>query len=158
MIAPLDRKLFREIARMKGQIIAVSLVMACGLTMMIMTRSLIQTLENTRETYYREYAMADMFARVKRAPLAMTDRIAEIPGVAAVETRVVVDVTLDLPELDVPATGHVISLPLDGGEQKLNRVVLRKGRFPAPMNAARWFSARPLPRRITWCPAMNWRR
>jgi putative ABC transport system permease protein len=132
MIAPLDRKLFREIARMKGQIIAVSLVMACGLTMMIMTRSLIQTLENTRETYYREYAMADMFARVKRAPLAMTDRIAEIPGVAAVETRVVVDVTLDLPELDVPATGHVISLPLDGGEQKLNRVVLRKGRFPRP--------------------------
>ncbi len=132
MISPLDRKLLRELAKMKGQVIAVSLVMACGLTMMIMTRSLILTLENARAAYYQENAMADIFARVKRAPLSLNERLQAIPAVATVETRVVVDVTLDLPGLSVPATGHMISLPEDGGEQKLNRVMLRKGRFPSP--------------------------
>ena len=44
----------------------------------------------------------------------------------------VVDVTLDLPGLAEPATGHIISLPEDGGPQKLNRVFLRSGRFPRP--------------------------
>jgi putative ABC transport system permease protein len=129
---PLDRKLLRELGRMKGQILAVSLVMACGLTMMIMTRSLILTLESTREAYYQQFAFADVFASVKRAPLAVADRMAAIPGVAAVEARVVVDVSLDLPELAAPATGHIVSLPEDGSAQKLNRVMLRSGRFPRP--------------------------
>ena len=53
MIDPLDRKLLRDLGRMKGQVVAVSLVMACGLAMMIMTRSLILTLESTRAGYYQ---------------------------------------------------------------------------------------------------------
>lgn len=130
MIHPLDRKLLRDLGKMKGQVFAVSLVMACGLAMMIMTRSLIMTLETTRETYYQKYAMADIFATLKRAPLAVADQLATLPGVATVETRVAVEVTLDLPGLSEPATGHIISLPEDGGPQKLNRLFLRTGRFP----------------------------
>ena len=130
MISPLDRKLLRDIGKMKGQVVAVSLVMACGLAMMIMTRSLILTLESTREAYYQKNAMADIFATLKRAPLAVGEQIAALPGVATVETRVAVDVTLDLPGLAEPATGHIISLPEDGGPQKLNRLFLRTGRFP----------------------------
>jgi putative ABC transport system permease protein len=130
MISPLDRKLLRDLAKMKGQVLAVSLVMACGLAMMIMTRSLIMTLETTRSTYYQRYAMADVFATLKRAPLSVADEIRTLPGVATVETRVAVDVTLDLPGLSEPATGHIISLPEDGGPQKLNRLFLRSGRFP----------------------------
>jgi len=117
---------------MKGQVVAVSLVMACGLTMMIMTRSLIRTLESTRAAYYQQYAMADVFASLKRAPLAVADRIAELPGVSVVEPRVAVDVTLDLPGLSEPATGHIVSLPEDGSEPKLNKVFLRSGRMPEP--------------------------
>ena len=132
MISPLDRKLLRDLARMKGQVVAVSLVMACGLAMMIMTRSLILTLESTRDAYYQKYALADVFASLKRAPLAMADRVAELPGVSRVEARVAVDVTLDLPWLSEPATGHIISLPEDGSEPKLNRVFLRSGRMPQP--------------------------
>ncbi len=130
MISPLDRKLLRDLAKMKGQVFAVSLVMACGLAMMIMTRSLIMTLETTRTTYYQRYAMADIFATLKRAPLSVADQLATLPGVATVETRVAVDVTLDLPGLSEPATGHIISLPDDGGPQKLNRLFLRSGRMP----------------------------
>ena len=132
MIDPLDRKLLRDLGRMKGQVLAVSLVMASGLCMMIMTRSLILTLESARAAYYQQYALADVFAGLKRAPLAVAERIASVPGVAAVETRVVVEVTLDLPGLAAPATGHIISLPEDGAPQKLNRVFLRSGRFPRP--------------------------
>ncbi len=130
MIDPLDLKLLRDLGRMKGQVLAVSLVMACGLTMMIMTRSLILTLESTRAAYYQQYALADIFASLKRAPLAVADRLTTLPGVATVETRVVVEVTLDLPGLSAPATGHIISLPEDGAAPKLNRVFLRAGRFP----------------------------
>ncbi len=130
MISPLDLKLLRDLGKMKGQVFAVSLVMACGLAMMIMTRSLIMTLETTRSTYYQKYAMADIFATLKRAPLSVADQLATLSGVATVETRVAVDVTLDLPGLSEPATGHIISLPEDGGPQKLNRLFLRSGRFP----------------------------
>ena len=132
MLSPLDRKLLRDLARMKGQVVAVSLVMACGLAMMIMTRSLILTLESTRDAYYQKYALADVFGSLKRAPLDMADRVAELPGVSRVEARVAVDVTLDLPWLSEPATGHIISLPEDGSEPKLNRVFLRSGRMPQP--------------------------
>ncbi|NJM38880.1 MAG: ABC transporter permease [Akkermansiaceae bacterium] len=130
MISPLDRKLLRDLAKMKGQVLAVSLVMACGLAMMIMTRSLVMTLETTRVTYYQKHAMADIFVSLKRAPLSVAERISALPGVAMLEARVAVDVTLDLPGLSEPATGHIISLPEDGGEQKLNRLFLRSGRFP----------------------------
>lgn len=130
MISPLDRKLLRDLGKMKGQVFAVSLVMACGLAMMIMTRSLILTMETARSTYYQRHAMADVFATLKRAPLSVADRLATLPGVATVETRVAVDVTLDLPGLSEPATGHIISLPEDGGPQKLNRLFLRSGRLP----------------------------
>ncbi len=130
MISPLDRKLLRDLAKMKGQVLAVSVVMACGLAMMIMTRSLVLTLESTQVAYYQKHAMADIFGSLKRAPLSVGERIAALPGVAALEMRVAVDVTLDLPGLSEPATGHMISLPEDGGPQKLNRLFLRSGRFP----------------------------
>lgn len=129
IVVPLDRKLFRDLARMKGQILAVSIVMACGLAMMICTRSLILTLEGTRDAYYEKYRMADVFGSLKRAPLAMAERLAEIPGVAAVEPRVVVDVTLDIPGVAEVATGHIVSLPEDG-QPKLNQLFLRSGRMP----------------------------
>ncbi len=132
MLAPLDRKLLRDLARMKGQVAAVALVMACGLAMMIMTRSLISTLEHTRATYYQSHAFADLFTNLKRAPLAVADRAAELPGVTRAEARVVVRVTLDLPGFPEPASGQILSLPKDGGAQKLNRIFLRSGRLPLP--------------------------
>ena len=132
MLAPLDLKLLRDLGRMKGQVLAVSLVMACGLAMMIMTLSLILTLESTRAAYYQKFAFADVFGSVKRAPLSAAERLKTLPGVATVEPRVVVDVTLDLPGIAEPATGRIVSLPEDGGPPMLNRVFLRKGRVPRP--------------------------
>lgn len=127
----LHRKLWRDLRRLKGQAIAVSLVMACGLAMMIMARSLIHSLDTTRSEYYEANHFAEVFAPLKRAPTSLATRISAIPGVATVETGISVQVTLDIPGLDEPATGNVRSLP-DTGPPELNRLFLRSGRWIKP--------------------------
>ena len=67
----LDRKLARDLKRMRGQAIAVAMVIACGLAMMIMARSLIYSLESTRMEYYESNRFADVFAHLKRAPISV---------------------------------------------------------------------------------------
>ncbi len=131
MLANLDRKLLRDLNRMKGQTVAVSLVMACGLAMLIMARSLIHSLESTRQEYYEAHRFADIFAHLKRAPNSLAPRLAEIPGVAAAQAGISVMVTLDLEGLDEPASGQVRSLP-DFGEPELNRLALRTGSWLPP--------------------------
>ena len=79
MISHLDRKLFRDLRRMKGQAIAVALVMGCGLSMMIMSRSLIRSLESTRQEYYEAHRFADVFVHLKRAPNSLVDRVGVYP-------------------------------------------------------------------------------
>ena len=128
---PLDLKLIRDLGSMKGQVIAVALVMACGLAVMIMARSLVVSLEGARDAYYTGYRFGDVFCDLKRAPNALRSRLAEIPGVAAVETRVTGSVILDLPGLKEPADGVILSVPEDRPQQ-LNLIFLRTGRLPEP--------------------------
>jgi putative ABC transport system permease protein len=128
---PLDLKLIRDLGGMKGQTIAVALVMACGLAVMIMARSLIVSLESARDAYYTSCRFADVFCDLKRAPNAFRSRLAEIPGIGAVETRVTGSVILDLPGLKEPADGVVLSIPEDRPQQ-LNLLFLRTGRLPEP--------------------------
>ncbi len=131
MISHLDRKLWRDLRRMTGQVLAVALVMGCGLAMMIMARSLIHSLETTRREYYEGNRFAEVFAHLKRAPDSIALRVAEIPGVATVQPAISVQVTLDLPEMDEPASGQVRSLP-DFAEPQLNRLFLRAGEWLKP--------------------------
>src|SRR5687767_3512553 len=125
----LDRKLLRDLRALKSQALAVALVMGCGLAMMIMTRSLMLSLTTTRDTYYERHRFAEVFARLKRAPDSVRDQLAAIPGVAAVETSIAIQVTLDLPGLAEPAVGMINSLP-ERGEAILNRLYVRSGRLP----------------------------
>ena len=131
MISLLNRKLWRDLRRMTGQAVAVALVMGCGLAMMIMARSLIYSLESTRQEYYEANRFADVFDLLKRAPNAIAARIAEIAGVATVQVAISQQVTLDVPGLDEPASGNVRSLP-DFASPELNRLFLRAGRWLTP--------------------------
>ncbi len=124
----LDKKLLRDLRAIKSQALAVALVMACGLAMMIMTRSLILSLETTRDTYYREDRFAQIFSRLKRAPNAVAEELAAIPGVAAVQTGIALQATLDIPGLAEPAVGLFQSLP-ERGELTLNKLYLRTGKM-----------------------------
>lgn len=129
VMTALDLKLLRDVGKMKGQMLAVGLVMACGLAMMIMARGLIRSLEVTRAAYYEDHRFADVFCDLKRAPNALRSRLEAIPGVSAVETRVTASLRMDLPGLDEPADGTIHSLP-EGRPQRLNTLYLRTGRFP----------------------------
>lgn len=129
VFSALDRKLWRDTGRLKGPMAAVSVVMACGLAMMVMSRSLIRSLETTRDAYYQSHRMADVFCELKRAPNALRDRLAAIEGVAVVETRVVGRLTLDLPGLEEPADGMILSIP-EGRPAQLHRLHVRRGRLP----------------------------
>ncbi len=131
MLSHLDRKVWRDLRKMTGQAVAVSLVMACGLAMMIMARSLIHSLESTRLEYYQSHRFAQVFAQLKRAPNSLAARIAEIPGIATVQTGISAQITLDLPGLDEPASGLMRSLP-DFGVPELNRLFLRAGQWLTP--------------------------
>lgn len=128
-MSPLDRKLLRDLRQMRGQMIAVALVMICGLAVMIMSRSLIYSLETTRDRYYAAHRFADVFAELKRAPNSLRSRLAALPGVATVETRIAGAVTLNLPGVAEPADGTILSLPDDRTHQ-LHTLYLRTGRLP----------------------------
>jgi putative ABC transport system permease protein len=127
MISALDRKLFRDLSQMKGQAIAIALVVAAGVATFVNSRTILYSLEVTRSTFYERYHFADVFAKAKRAPDSLIDRLREVPGVAQLETRIVEHVTLDVPGLLEPAVGQLISLPVIR-QPALNQVYLRRGR------------------------------
>ncbi|MGH9370080.1 MAG: ABC transporter permease [Vicinamibacterales bacterium] len=131
MLRPLDRKLLRDLWSLKGQALAISLVIGAGVAMFIMYLSTFHSLRLTQQTYYDRYRFADVFAGLTRAPLSLRDRVGEIPGVARVEARVVVDVTLDVPGLTEPASGRLIGIDIPA-RPMLNDLFLRRGRFPTP--------------------------
>ncbi len=127
----LDRKLLRDLWQMKGQAIAIALVMACGIVTFVMSLSTFGSLERNLTTYYDRYRFAQVFGHVKRAPNTLAARFAEIPGVAQVQARIVVDVTLDVPGLVEPAGGRLISVP-ERRAPGLNDLYLRSGRHIEP--------------------------
>lgn len=125
----LDRKLLRELAETKTQSLAIGLVIASGVAVLVMSLSTLGFLRETRDAYYDRYRFADLFASVRRAPQPIAEQLASISGVARVQTRIVSDVTLDVPNLDEPAVGRLISIP-DQGSSSLNSVHLKAGRMP----------------------------
>jgi putative ABC transport system permease protein len=127
-VNPLNLKLFRDLWQSRGQVIAIALVVACGIASFVMSGTAYASLTLTQATYYDRYHFAQVFVSLKRAPETLKDQIAEIPGVAQVQTRIVVDVTLDVPELPEPATGRLISIP-DRRISMLNDLYIRKGRY-----------------------------
>ncbi len=129
-MAMLHRKLARDLAHLRGQSAAIVLVLACGVAAFVTMRAMYLSLLRSQATYYARYRFADVFAELKRAPNWVAGRIREIPGVAQVQTRVVMDVTLNVPGLREPAVGRLISMP--ASESGLNALFLRRGRFPEP--------------------------
>ena len=128
LVSALNRKLLRDLWAMKGQALAIAMVVAAGVAMNVMYLSNFESLRETRRVYYERQRFADVFASLKRAPFSVAADIAAIPGVAAVETRVVAYVTLDLEDLDEPASGRLVSVPATRRPQ-VNDLFVRRGRW-----------------------------
>lgn len=131
-MAVLDRKLLRDLWALRGQALAIALVIAGGVATYVMAANTMHALRTSRAIYYRDYRFADVFCTLRRAPEKLRGRIAALPGVQAVETRVVGFATLDVAGYSDPVMGQFVSLP-DRGEPVLNRLYLRKGRWVDPL-------------------------
>jgi putative ABC transport system permease protein len=131
MISSLDRKLLRDLWRIRGQALAIALVIGSGVCMFVMYRSTFDSLSFTLRSYYDDQRFADVFAAAKRAPQSLSARISALPGVARAETRVVAGVTLDMPGMGEPAMARLVSVP-SRGRPLLNDVYLRRGRWVSP--------------------------
>lgn len=130
-LSALNRKVLRDLWRLRGQVLAIALVMASGIGVLIMSLSSIEALEETTAAYYERYRFADVFATVERAPERLAPRLAALRSVQSVDTRIVKFATLDLPGFAEPVTGLLQSLP-EGAQPRLNRLVLRSGRLVEP--------------------------
>jgi putative ABC transport system permease protein len=127
----LDRKLFRDLWHMRGQVLAIAAVIMGGVATMVMSLSTYDSLVTTRDRFYSEYRFAEVFASLKRAPEPVAERLAALPGVERLETRVKAGVKLEVRGFSDPITGLVLSLP-DVGEAQLNRLYIKRGRTVQP--------------------------
>jgi putative ABC transport system permease protein len=130
-LAALDRKLLRDLWKMKTQAVAIALVIAAGVSVHLLAAGMLSSLEQTRRAYYERYLFADVWVPVVRAPQTLVERIRTIDGVQAAETRVRMPALFDMPGMDEPASGEVLSLP-DAGLPPVNRLHLVRGRMPNP--------------------------
>jgi len=129
-ISSLDLKLLRDLWGLRGQALAIALVIAAGLSAVMMSLSTLDSLRASRAKFYADNGFAQVFAPVRRAPEALADRIRDLPGIAIVETRVSVFVTLQMPHFDEPVRGYILSMPGAEGAAGLNRLHLSEGRLP----------------------------
>jgi putative ABC transport system permease protein len=129
----INRKILRNLWDMKGQAVAIALVIASGVATFIMSVSTMESLKLTQKTFYSNYRFSDIFASLKRAPESLRKRIMDIPGIDALETRVVAAVNLEIEGFSDPVTGHIYSIP-DSGDSLLNRLYLREGRLIEPFS------------------------
>tara|TARA_R110000751_G_scaffold234229_9_gene335774 strand:- start:63633 stop:65990 length:2358 start_codon:yes stop_codon:yes gene_type:complete len=125
----LDLKLMRDLARLWAQGLAIALVMACGVSTIIISVGAYRSLEETQSAFYERYRFGTVFASAVRAPRHLKSRIEHIAGVTSAELRIVQPVLIDVAGMREPASGLAVSVP-DFEEASVNRLYLRYGRLP----------------------------
>ena len=130
-IQVLDRKLLRDLWRLKGQVVSIAFVIASGVGLLVMSLSTHEALRITTDAYYDRYRFADVFATVKRAPRHIEARLRSLPGVQSTQLRISMQAILDVDGFAEPLMGRLVSIP-EGEQPNLNRLVLRSGRLIAP--------------------------
>src|SRR5512144_3325628 len=114
MVKMLDRKLLRDVWQMRGQVLAIALVVASGIVGYCGSLSTYDSLLWLQASHYERARFAHVFAVGKRAPSGLADHLAEIPGVTETETTLAFDVLVDVPATSEPLTGRLIALPDHG--------------------------------------------
>ena len=66
-IHALDRKLLRDLRRLRTQAVAIALVLACGIAIFLTGFGMLRSLESTQQDYYSRQDFAEVFASVRRA-------------------------------------------------------------------------------------------
>ncbi len=127
----LDRKLWRDLRLMWSQALTIALVVASGIGGFITSLSAVDSLAFAREDFYAEGRFAEMFAVLKRAPLALQAQLQALPGISAVQTTLEQVVRVEIAGSSDPIIGQLIGLDLRH-PPAMNRVQLRSGRALVP--------------------------
>ncbi|MEQ6917606.1 ABC transporter permease [Halomonas aquatica] len=125
----LHRKLLRDLGRLKGQALAIAVVVAGGVMTLILSVTMLGALTHAQQRFYASHHFAEVFVDVKRAPLGLVERLQNIPGVNLIEARVGAPVRLAVADFDDPVRGQMVSIP-DGRQPTLNRLHLVAGHLP----------------------------
>jgi hypothetical protein len=118
----------RQVPIVRGMVVAISLVLLGGIATFVMSRVTYQSLSVTQQRYYADQRFADVFVGLVRAPEAVAERLAALPGVNEIETRVTAVANLEIEGFEDPVTARLVSLP-EHGEALLNVPWLRRGRL-----------------------------
>jgi putative ABC transport system permease protein len=130
----LDRKLARDLGRMKAQAAAIALVVAAGVSLFVATVTAYRSLRVSEHHYYTQQRFAQVWSGLARAPESVLRDLLAIPGVNAVEGRIVERAVLDIPGLEEPASALVVSIPGRIGHA-LDDLHIRRGRHVEPGQA-----------------------
>jgi len=131
VVKALDRKLLRDLWRLRSQVLTIALVVASGVGGFIGSLSAHTSLALLRDDFYESARFAHVFAPVRRAPRALAARLRDLPGVVDLDMSILAPTTITLPGVPELMTGEIVSLPrrADAG---MNRVVLERGRWVEP--------------------------
>ena len=156
VIAPLRRKVLRDLRRLWAQVLAIALVLAAGVATLILGNGAYASLYETRARYYDSYRFADVFADVTRAPRAL---MGEIAGHRRRAGRRGADREAGAARPAAAWSNRGRSFwcrcPTAGG---LNRLHLRQGRLPDPQSAREVVVSEGFRRRPSACgPVRRWR-
>ncbi len=122
----LDRKLLRDLRLMWSQALTIAAVVASGVGGFLTTLSAVDSLVQAREAFYASGHFADVFASLKRAPLALETALREVPGVADVQTTAEFLVRVQVPGQSDPVSGLLIGIDRDR-PLRMNLPTLRRG-------------------------------
>ncbi|MGJ5204553.1 ABC transporter permease [Bradyrhizobium sp. HKCCYLR20261] len=134
MVSLLNRKLWRDVGAMRGQVITIALLVAAGVAVFVGSISTYQSLRDGCEQFYAQAQFPQVFVTLKRAPLTLVPRLNAIDGTMAVEPRIVREVIVDAPAASQPVSARLVSLSR-AGDEPLARLHLRRGTAPAPGDA-----------------------
>lgn len=129
----LHTKLWRDLQRLWAQVLTIAVVVAIGVAGFVGMFSVHESLQDSRDRFYRDNHLANVFIHLQRAPTVLRDRLVAIDGVAEVQLSVVMDAQIALPDALAPVTGRFIGLDLarvHEQRQGLNALGLRSGRWP----------------------------
>lgn len=122
----LDRRLWRLVKASKLQFGAVVALIVVGMAAFTSLTNTAANLSFSLADFYRQFAFADLFADFAPVTASTLDRLAKLPGVKAVEARLVTDARADVGR-ELNPTLRLVSITPG---QKINRLYVREGRLP----------------------------
>lgn len=110
-LSPLNRRLFRMMLSIKGQVISIIVVMALALMALISSQMTAVNLETSLREYYAITRLADLQVQLIRIPATALYDVERVEGVAHVQGRISMDVPFITDDPDERVRVKLMSVP-----------------------------------------------